>query len=136
ARGKELPDERKLYKYRLIRIDPSKIIYWLGYTFGRFIPKTETRTISRPFEPGRDESELETYAKMLDSPDEAAPIKSIATDHDWLARLDTTIEEGVLSEEERKILGSFRRETVSVTGSSVARSVTDAEKRLLKKSRC
>ncbi|HZY94720.1 MAG TPA: pyridoxamine 5'-phosphate oxidase family protein [Candidatus Bathyarchaeia archaeon] len=27
ARGKELPDERKLYKYRLIRIKPTKIVY-------------------------------------------------------------------------------------------------------------
>jgi hypothetical protein len=73
---------------------------------------------------------------MLDSPDEAAPIESIVTDHDWLARLDATIEEGVLSEAERKILGSFRQESRSLIGSSVARAVTDAEKRLLKKSRC
>src|SRR5256886_6142438 len=39
ARGKELPDERKLFKYRLIRIEPSKIIFWTGYNIGRFSSK-------------------------------------------------------------------------------------------------
>jgi nitroimidazol reductase NimA-like FMN-containing flavoprotein (pyridoxamine 5'-phosphate oxidase superfamily) len=39
ARGKYLPDERKLYKYRFIRIDPRKVVYWMGYSFGRYVPE-------------------------------------------------------------------------------------------------
>ncbi len=34
---KELPDERKFYKYRLIRINPKKILYWEGYNWGRIL---------------------------------------------------------------------------------------------------
>src|SRR2546428_1741014 len=56
ARGKELPDERKLYKYRLIRIDPSKIIYWLGYAFGRYIPKIGAKTAGHLLKLSTDES--------------------------------------------------------------------------------
>ncbi len=40
VRGKGLPDERKIYNYRLIRIDPTKIIYWLGYAFGRYCARS------------------------------------------------------------------------------------------------
>src|SRR6266581_4486209 len=47
AKGKGLPDERKLYKYRIIQIDPTKILYWIGYTFGRHIPKKEKSISSR-----------------------------------------------------------------------------------------
>jgi general stress protein 26 len=34
---KELPSDRKLYKYRLIGINPSKILFWEGYKWGRTI---------------------------------------------------------------------------------------------------
>lgn len=30
-----LPDERKLYKYNFLRINPTKVFYWDGYSFGR-----------------------------------------------------------------------------------------------------
>src|SRR2546425_5863664 len=64
ARGKELPDERKLYKYRLIRIDPSKIIYWTGYNFGRFISK-EREPTNDSLDLTPDETGLELAAKLL-----------------------------------------------------------------------
>src|SRR2546428_8068075 len=65
ARGKELPDERKLYKYRLIRIDPSKIIYWLGYNFGRFISKKRDEPTEDSLNLTSDEAGVELAAKLL-----------------------------------------------------------------------
>jgi Pyridoxamine 5'-phosphate oxidase len=136
ARGKELPDERKLYKYRLIRIDPSKIIYWLGYKFGRFIPKIEARGAELSLKLSRNESGLEISAKLLESADDNVPAEPVQKDHDWMARLDTVVSEGILSEKERKMLGSYKHEPASSLHADVAGRVTDEEKRLIKKSKC
>jgi hypothetical protein len=135
ARGKELPDERKLYKYRLIRIDPSKIIYWLGYSFGRFIPKIEARE-GLSLKLGEDESGLEISARLLESADEDVPAEPVQMDHDWMARLDTVVSEGILSEEERMMLGLYKAEPVLSPDRDATGRVTDEEKKLLKKSKC
>lgn len=37
---KSLPDERKIYKYNFIRLNPVKIFYWIGYNFGRIGAKS------------------------------------------------------------------------------------------------
>lgn len=37
----ELPDDRKFYKYRLVRINPNRILHWVGYEFGRIVSKGE-----------------------------------------------------------------------------------------------
>jgi hypothetical protein len=36
----QLPDERKIYKYNFIRVNPGKIFYWDGYVVGRLSGKT------------------------------------------------------------------------------------------------
>jgi Pyridoxamine 5'-phosphate oxidase len=136
ARGKELPDERKLYKYRLIRIDPSKIIYWLGYSFGRYIPKIETKTAGHLLKLSKDEPGLEISAKLLESADEDVPKGRALGDHDWIAQLDASVLEGILSEEERKMFGSYKNEISSGRSVDVPSRVTDEEKKLLKKSKC
>jgi hypothetical protein len=136
ARGKELPDDRKLYKYRLIRIDPSKIIYWLGYSFGRYIPKIEAKTTGYSLKLTKDESGLEISAKLLESADEDAPREPVLLDHDWITRLEASVSEGILSEEERKMFGSYKNELNSRPTADVPSRVTEEEKKLLRKSKC
>jgi hypothetical protein len=136
ARGKELPDERKLYKYRLIRIDPSKIIYWIGYSFSRYIPKVEGKTEGHSLELSKDESGLEISAKLLASSDEDVPAEPMQMEHDWMSRLDSNLSEGTLSPQEMKILGSYKGKATSpeprVETSSM---VKEEEKKLLRRSR-
>ena len=130
ARGKELPDERKLYKYRLIRIDPSKIIYWLGYKFGRFVPKTKTENT---FNLSKDDSGLDLSAKLLESAaDDDVLVGPVDMGHDWLAGLDSSVSEGTLSGQERKMLGSLRGQAspTAVRGAAIS----EEERKLLKKS--
>jgi Pyridoxamine 5'-phosphate oxidase len=136
ARGKELPDERKLYKYRLIRIDPSKIIYWLGYNFGRYLPKSEAKTPGHSLKLSKDDSGLEISAKLLESSDEDVPMEPMPIDHDWMTRLNATVSEGILSEQERNMLGSYKGETSSLSRVIVSSQVTEEEKKLLRKSKC
>ena len=134
ARGKELPDERKLYKYRLIRIEPSKIIFWTGYNFGRFFSKRREPTRdSLDLTP--DEAGVELVAKLLQPSETEIPGAPGFSDHDWLAAIDTNVSEGTLSPDERKVIESYRslpsqRSHVKGTG-----SVTNEERRLLKKSK-
>jgi hypothetical protein len=136
ARGKELPDERKLYKYRLIRIDPSKIIYWIGYSFSRYIPKVEGKTEGHSLKLSKDESGFEISAKLLASSDEDVPAEPMQMEHDWISRLDSNRSEGTLSPLEMKILGSYKGQATSpeprVETSSM---VTEEEKKLLRRSR-
>jgi Pyridoxamine 5'-phosphate oxidase len=135
ARGKELPDERKLYKYRLIRIDPSKIIYWLGYSFGRYIPKVETKTAGHSLGLTKDESGLEISAKLLESVDENLQGGTVLRNHDWMTQLNASVTNGTLSAEERKMFASYKNEISSVRSGGVPSRVTDEEKKLLKKSK-
>lgn len=37
---KNIPSERKLYKYNFLRINPTKVFYWDGYNFGRISVKS------------------------------------------------------------------------------------------------
>ncbi len=73
ARGKELPDERKLYKYRLIRIEPSKIIFWTGYSFGRFISKKREEPTEDSLNLTPDEAGVELVAKLLQPSESEIP---------------------------------------------------------------
>ncbi|HEV2121115.1 MAG TPA: pyridoxamine 5'-phosphate oxidase family protein [Candidatus Bathyarchaeia archaeon] len=134
ARGKELPDERKLYKYRLIRIDPSKIIYWLGYKFGRFVPRTQPSKTGHSLRLSKDESGLELSAKLLESSnDEDVLVGPVGLGHDWIAGLDSSVSEGTLSDQERKMLGSFRGQVSPVAVAGAA--VSGEEKNLLRMSK-
>lgn len=39
----ELPDDRKFYKYVFVRINPTRIIHWDGYEFGRIASRTKKK---------------------------------------------------------------------------------------------
>lgn len=139
ARGKELPDERKLYKYRLIRIDPFRIVYWQGYKFGRFVvsekkKKKKTKTTTKADAvPGLDKGEngAAVFTELLQSADEDIPLEKFQVDHDWIARLDEAASQGILSDEERSLLRSLKGEASAARGPGVS----EDEKKLLKKLR-
>jgi pyridoxamine 5'-phosphate oxidase-like protein len=135
ARGKELPDERKLYKYRLIRIEPSKIIFWTGYNFGRFVSKKRDEPSEDLLNLTADERGVEVTAKLLQPIDSDVGGAQIFSNHDWLAALDTSASEGVLSSDERDMIGKYRRLPSQGSGRFGTSSLTDQEKRLLKKSK-
>jgi len=134
ARGKELPDERKLYKYRLIRIEPSKIIFWTGYNFGRFISKRREPT-KDSLDLTPDETGVELAAKLLQPTENEISRPQGFSNHDWLAALDTTVSEGVLSSDERVIIGSYRGILSQRPDVRRTASLTNDERRLLKKSK-
>ena len=136
ARGKELPDERKLYKYRLIRIEPSKIIFWTGYNFGRFISKKRDEPIEDSLDLTSDEAGVELAARLLQPSENEIPSVQGFSNHDWLAALDTNVSEGILSSDERQIIRSYRRPTLlERSDHGTTASVTEAERRLLRKSK-
>ena len=129
ARGKELPDERKLYKYRLIRITPTKIIYWIGYSFGRWIGKTaeeSDNTLDLP----SDESGVETVATLLQPVDSTT---RVLANHDWLATIGAASPK-TLSADERRILAGYKSTATSEFKGGSAR-VSEAERTLLRSSR-
>lgn len=129
ARGKELPDERKLHKYRLIRITPSKIVYWVGYSFGRWTAKewdNSDDTLDLPI----NESGLDTIASMLRP---TLPRVRQAGYHDWLAKLDNAPYD-LLSTEESKILRGYQVSSETDEEKPGAR-ISNAERTLLKRSR-
>lgn len=131
AKGKGLPDERKLYKYRLIRIQPSKIIYWQGYKFGKVTPKAESKdSLSQV----PDEDRLETISQMMEAADEELPAEPVRPDSGWLEGLDKAAKRGVLSEDEQVVMRSYRTLQGRVIPSDqVGPKPTDAEKKLLAK---
>ena len=136
ARGKELPDERKLYKYRLIRIEPSKVIFWTGYNFGRFISKKRDEPVEDSLNLTSDEAGVELAARLLQPSENEIPSAQSFSNHDWLAALDTNVSEGVLSSDERQIIRSYRRPTLlERSDRGTTASVTEAERRLLRKSK-
>ncbi len=143
AKGKELPDERKFYKYRFIRINPTKILYWVGYKFGRYFPKKATGRLKRLFadmkkDQTKSESALEAIAEMLESYDEE-PVQEepFSMDEPWLKRLNQATSKGKVTDEERKIIQLFTKST-SMNDAKLAytqpgRKVSDEEKAILKK---
>lgn len=135
ARGKELPDERKLYKYRLIRIEPSKIIFWTGYNFGRFISTKKDKSNEESLKLTPDETGVGLAAKLLQPTDDEIRGPVGSGNHDWLAALDTTASEGGLSSDERDIVRSYRGLPSQISDAGTSASVTDEERRLLRKSR-
>lgn len=136
AQGKNLPDERKLYKYRFILIEPTKILYWVGYKFGRYV-KSKGKDVDKEdsLAKASDDEKMETFVVLLDGADKefaAGEVPPQSTE--WVSKVDEAVENGVISKEERESLNSFRgflRE--AARQSKVAREVTSDEKRLLKK---
>jgi general stress protein 26 len=132
AKGKELPDERKLYKYRLIRIEPTKVIYWVGYKFGRYVPKPVKKD---PLAGAPEDEKMETLALLLKGADEELSAgEEPPANENWQSKVNAAASQGVLSEEERVVIGSYRSFLRQATASNtVGPKVTDDEKRFLKK---
>lgn len=132
ARGKGLPDERKIYKYRLIRIDPTKIVYWLGYAFGRYVPKPTVEDDVDIFELAEGEEGISMTARLLQSPEKAFVSERIETDHEWLAKLEETISGESLSEDEKALIKLYKR-TGSLEDSRITTKgrIGEEEKKLL-----
>ena len=134
ASGKELPDERKLYRYRLIRIDPSKIVYWTGYEFGRYIAKGKPPSGDSLVE-APDEEKLDTLASLLKSTDEELPVPAgVKQSEQWLEGLNQATEQGIISPDERVAIDSYRNFLrTAVSSSQVPAKVTSDERKLLEK---
>jgi hypothetical protein len=129
AKGKELPDERKLYKYRVIRIDPTKFLFWRGYQFGKFVPKGPKS--EDPFSASSDETKLETLANLIGSGDEELPVPEIPRSEGWVGALGSP---NAQEEEERAAVQAYRLFLRnSMSENRTGPGVTIAEKKLLKK---
>lgn len=137
AKGKELPDERKLYKYRLIKIAPSKIVFWKGYNFGKLPIKSKAG--SDPLSVSPDEEKMAAFAHLLkgaDTTDEELTPEALepARPPEWAGGLETAVSEGTLSEQERSAIESFRSFLrLSAGGNAPGPGVSADEKKLLKK---
>ncbi len=133
ARGKELPEERKLYKYRLIRIDPTKVVYWTGYIFGKYVPeKPKKKERAEGSLDLKDESKVSGIAGLLESADEELEMDQLPMDEDWLGELKAAASSGILSEDERRIISSYRMPK-GVSDAAPIGKVSAEEKSILKR---
>ncbi len=142
AKGQGLPDERKLYKYRFIRVVPTKIIYWEGYKFGKYLPKKSSSGLRQLFadlkgDSKKENSALEKIANMIESSDEDVKSEApIAAEASWLAKMNDAASQSGVDEEERKILQLFTKNSLEAVKTSAEQhkpEVSSEEKSLLKK---
>ncbi len=131
AKGKDLPEERKLYKYRFIRIEPSKIVYWQGYKFGKYIPNKESEKEELSQE-SLDPSNSESFANMLATVDEELDSDKIPADPGWLSELESATSEGILSSDEGRII-NMNKKLLGVGQNVRPGELSVGEKNLLKK---
>jgi hypothetical protein len=131
ARGKYLPDERKLYKYRFIRIDPRKVVYWMGYSFGRYVPEKKPGE-EREWLDLKDPSKVESLAGLLATVDEELELDRLPADQDWLGELNSAVSKGVLSEDEMRVIGLYKT-PLGVAGNAKPGELSAGEKSILKK---
>ncbi len=133
-KGKGLPEERKFHKYRLIRIDPSKIVFWVGYEFGRYIPEKskagKTSASNSLEEIKKDPSKIEGISELVESADEELEMDQIPASEDWLAELKSAVSNGLLSEDEMRVIGM---KPLGVAGNVKPGELSAGEKSLLKK---
>ena len=94
-----------MYKYRLIRVEPSKIVYWVGYNFGRYFPKG---TKEDPLSTASDETKMETFAELLKTADEELPVTEVEQSQEWVDNLYAAEKEGIISGDERTVINSYR----------------------------
>ena len=131
ASGKELPDERKLYKYRLIRVEPTKIMFWVGYKFGKYFPKKGGED---PLSKSSDETKIETFAELMKTADEELPVRQVEQSPEWVENLATAEKEGVITRDEMNVINSYRSFLRNAVASNQGeRGVSDSEKKLLGK---
>lgn len=131
ASGKYLPDERKLYKYRFIRVDPTKIIYWTGYNFGKYVPGKKGKPSQ---EISKDQTEIEGLAGLLATADVEEDLRpgDLPTDQDWLSELNSAASSGVLSQDEVQLIGMYKK-PLGTAGNVKPGELSSGEKNLLKR---
>jgi nitroimidazol reductase NimA-like FMN-containing flavoprotein (pyridoxamine 5'-phosphate oxidase superfamily) len=146
ATGKDLPDERKIYKYRFIRIKPTKILYWVGYKFGRYIAKSDRSRgrLKQLFadlrrDGNEGENALEAIAGMIEGQEESPEDEeTILAEEPWLRRLEKATSTGGVSDDEKRLLEMFTQ-SPSLKAPEMDYSpptsaeVTDEEKSILKR---
>ena len=98
--------KKKVYPYRLIRVEPSKIMYWVGYKFGKYFPKGAGED---PLSKSSDETKMETFAELMKTADEELPPRQVEESQEWVENLKTAEKEGVISREEVNVINSYRR---------------------------
>lgn len=125
AKGKGLPDERKLYKYRIIQITPSKILYWIGYKFGKYLPK-KPHGITGKLGLTRSSDNAWAIAKLIASADEDASSTEQQVDNDWLNKVQDQAATGRISLDEKRLLSFYKVEGTRST-------LSKGEKQLLNK---
>jgi hypothetical protein len=129
--GKHLPPERKFHKYRLVRINPSKIVYWTGYKFGRYVPsKMEKENAS--LAELKDPAKIEGITGLVETADEELVMDEIPPSEDWLGELKAAVSNGILSEEETRVMGMYRK-PIGLENSVKPGELSSGEKTLLKK---
>lgn len=131
AKGKYLPDERKLYKYRFIRIDPTKIVFWTGYKFGKYIPNKKDQAKEESLE---DQTKIEGLAGLLATADEEGDLTAgeLPADNDWLSELNSAVSSGILSEDEKRVIGIYKQ-PLGVSENVKPGELSSGEKSILKK---
>ena len=132
AKGKEVPDERKLYKYRLIRIDPTKFLFWRGYQFGKYVPKGPAK--EDPFSSSPDDTKMETLANLISSGDEDLPLPDLPRGEGWVESLKGLGPGSDPTSEERSAIEAYRLFLRnSMAENRTGPELSTEEKRLLKK---
>lgn len=126
AKGKGLPDERKLYKYRIIQITPSKILYWIGYTFGKYLPPKKPPGMTAKLGLSRTDRDASAIAKLISSADDEVVRTDEQVDTDWLNQVQDQANSGKISEDEKRLLSLYKEEKTRP-------AVSKDEKRLLEK---
>jgi hypothetical protein len=132
AKGKELPDERKLYKYRLIRVDPTKFLFWRGYEFGKYFPKGSKS--EDPFSASTDDTKMETLANLFSSADEELPVPDVPREQGWVETVAGLGSVNATDDQEREAVQAYRLFLRnSMAENRTGPGVTSEEKKLLKK---
>jgi hypothetical protein len=62
---KELPEANKFYKYVFVRVNPTSIVHWDGYEFGRITSKRKKKKDAKEEESIRPEDDPVIYAKYV-----------------------------------------------------------------------
>jgi hypothetical protein len=61
----QLPDANKFYKYVFVRVNPTRIVHWDGYEFGRITSKRKRKKGAEEEEEIRPEDDPVIYAKFV-----------------------------------------------------------------------
>lgn len=128
AKGKGLPDERKLYKYRIIQITPSKILYWIGYTFGKYLPK-KPPSIGGKLGLSKSSEDASAMVNLIASADKEVSSTDQQFDNDWLNLVQDQATSGKISQDERRLLSSYKAEGARSTLSNDERQLLNKWKK-------